>query len=177
MNIPNILSLFRLALVPTFAVVFFSKLESAYVLAVVIYVVAFLTDILDGYIARKYNLITKLGKILDPAADKLMNLTVLICFSIRNIIPWWASAIILLKECTMAVGGIMMLRRLEDVQQANIFGKLATGVFFLISVILLLVDGISKDLATMLISIPITLAVVAMITYTITYVKAMKKVK
>ena len=72
MTVPNALSLFRLILVPVFAVVFFGSGPNAHRDAALIYLVAFLTDVADGWIARHFNQISKLGRILDPAADKLM---------------------------------------------------------------------------------------------------------
>ena len=76
MSIPNLLSLLRLVLVPVFAVVFFQPAPDAHRWAVLIYLTAFLTDVADGWIARHFNQITKLGRILDPLADKLMTFTV-----------------------------------------------------------------------------------------------------
>ena len=98
MTVPNILSLLRLFLVPVFAVVFFQPMPDAHTWAALIYLVAFLTDIADGWIARHFNQVSKLGRILDPAADKWMTFTVIICImfsyfllkgyhSFRSIIP------------------------------------------------------------------------------------------
>ena len=81
MSIPNLLSLLRLVLVPVFAVVFFQPAPDAHRWAVLIYLTAFLTDVADGWIARHFNQITKLGRILDPLADKLMTFTVIICIT------------------------------------------------------------------------------------------------
>lgn len=84
MSIPNLLSLLRLVLVPVFAVVFFQPAPDAHRWAVLIYLTAFLTDVADGWIARHFNQITKLGRILDPLADKLMTFTVIICITARR---------------------------------------------------------------------------------------------
>ncbi|MBR2181146.1 MAG: CDP-alcohol phosphatidyltransferase family protein, partial [Oscillospiraceae bacterium] len=92
MNIPNLLSIFRMCLVPVFVVVFFSDSPHAYAYAAGVYALAGITDVLDGIIARKFNLITKLGKILDPLADKMMTITVFVCISIAGLIPWWIIA-------------------------------------------------------------------------------------
>ncbi|MFQ9916462.1 MAG: CDP-alcohol phosphatidyltransferase family protein [Flavonifractor plautii] len=91
MSIPNLLSLLRLVLVPVFAVVFSSaRSRRSHRWAVLIYLTAFLTDVADGWIARHFNQITKLGRILDPLADKLMTFTVIICITADGIIPLWA---------------------------------------------------------------------------------------
>ena len=105
MSIPNLLSLLRLVLVPVFAVVFFQPAPDAHRWAVLIYLTAFLTDVADGWIARHFNQITKLGRILDPLADKLMTFTVIICITADGIIPLWAVVVFFLKELTMAIGG------------------------------------------------------------------------
>ena len=98
MSIPNLLSLLRLVLVPVFAVVFFQPAPDAHRWAVLIYLTAFLTDVADGWIARHFNQITKLGRILDPLADKLMTFTVIICITADGIIPLWAVVVFFLKR-------------------------------------------------------------------------------
>lgn len=130
MSIPNLLSLLRLVLVPVFAVVFFQPAPDAHRWAVLIYLTAFLTDVADGWIARHFNQITKLGRILDPLADKLMTFTVIICITADGIIPLWAVVVFFLKELTMAIGGYLMYQKLGDVISSNWLGKTSTGVFF-----------------------------------------------
>ena len=93
MNVPNILTVIRLFLVPMFIIVFFSSLEKALLYSVLIFIIAGITDVLDGFIARKYNLITKWGQVVDPFADKMMQLTVLVCFSIKKYISVWFAII------------------------------------------------------------------------------------
>ena len=130
MSIPNLLSLIRLVLVPVFAVVFFQPWPDAHFWAAVIYLAAFLTDIADGWIARHFNQITKLGRILDPLADKLMTFTVIICITVDGIIPVWAVVIFFLKEAAMGLGALSMYRKVDDVIPSNWLGKASTGVFF-----------------------------------------------
>ena len=130
MNLPNALSLFRLFLVPVYLVVFFSTLPHAHLLAATIFIVAGLTDILDGYIARKYNMITRLGRILDPLADKFMVWAALISLSVSRIIPVFVSILYFLKEILMGIGGLLVWRRLKDIPGSNIWGKTSTLLFF-----------------------------------------------
>ena len=85
-NIPNILSFIRLCLVAVFAVLFFSGYTGW---ALIVFLVAGATDVIDGFLARRYNWITNLGKILDPLADKTMQCMVLVCLCIDKYIPWW----------------------------------------------------------------------------------------
>jgi cardiolipin synthase len=99
-----------------------------------------LTDILDGYIARRYNLITSWGKIADPMADKLMQLTALFILSIKiPLIPIELLVIILLKELFMGLGALLLYKQDHYVVSANWYGKLATVVFYL-AIIMLIFD-------------------------------------
>jgi cardiolipin synthase len=102
-----------------------------FTLAILFYVLASVTDILDGYIARKYNLITDLGKILDPLADKLLQFSALVGLWVVNIIPFWITLIFFLKEIFMGLGAIKLLRRNDVVVSSKWFGKLSTILFFI----------------------------------------------
>ena len=110
MTIPNLLSLLRLALVPVFALVYFSCAPNAHLWSAVLYLAAFVTDVADGWIARRFNQITRLGRILDPMADKLMTFIVILCLTADGVIPVWAVVIFFCKELAMAIGGYLMYR-------------------------------------------------------------------
>lgn len=129
MNIPNILTAIRLLLVPVFIVVFFSNIPHAILISIIIFLFAGLTDVLDGYIARKYNMITKWGSVLDPLADKLMSLTVLLSLTIKGVIPIWVLVIIGIKEVLMIIGGAILFNKGTFVP-ARIYGKVATLIFY-----------------------------------------------
>ena len=105
MNIPNILTLLRIILVPIYLLVFFSNLKNRVLLAGLIFILAGISDVLDGYIARKYDLITKLGSVLDPFADKMMTFAVLISFTWAKLIPSWILIALGIKEMLMISGG------------------------------------------------------------------------
>ncbi|MBR5713401.1 MAG: CDP-alcohol phosphatidyltransferase family protein, partial [Clostridia bacterium] len=89
-----------------------------------------LTDVLDGYLARRFNWITKLGKLLDPFADKFMLLSVLACLVSIGKLPWFVLVIVVIKEILMVVGGLVMLRKRKVAVYADWWGKVATGLFF-----------------------------------------------
>lgn len=130
LTVPNILSFIRLLLVPVYAILFF---KDRMISALCVFLAASLTDFLDGYIARKYNLITDLGKLLDPLADKLMVLTSMFCLAIGTaayppVIPWAAVIILLCKEGLMILGGMFMLRK-KIVVASVMAGKAAHCVF------------------------------------------------
>lgn len=166
LNVPNALSLFRLLLVPVF-VCFFFLLEpgAARYWAAGVYVLAFLTDVADGFIARRCNQITRLGRILDPLADKLMTFTVIICITAAGIVPAWAVVVFFLKEVSMLAGGAVMLRKTGDVIPANWLGKISTGVFFVVCAALVLFPAVPRPWAVGLISLALALTVAALLNY------------
>jgi cardiolipin synthase len=131
MNIPNALTIIRLMLIPGFAYYFFSPMEYGSRIAVLIFVLAGLTDVLDGFIARKYNLITRLGIVLDPLADKLMLLTVLISITLKNQIPFWIIVVVATKETLLMLGAINLFSDHDIVVPANKVGKLSTIAFYI----------------------------------------------
>ena len=177
LNIPNMLSIFRLCLVPVFVVAYFSGTGNANLYAVLVYALATFTDFLDGFIARRYNLITNLGKVLDPLGDKMLTFAVLACLSIDAIIPYGIVFLFLAKELLMGLGGLLIHRRAKaEIPPANIIGKTATVLFFLIGVALILFD-IPKSTATLLMSIALLISLIALITYLIDYIKIMRKTK
>lgn len=130
-NVPNVLTMLRLLLIPVFVAVY---VHGHRFTALAVFCVASLTDALDGIIARKYNLVTSFGKLMDPLADKLMVCTALICQGISGIFPWSAIIIVALKETVMVAGGAYMLGK-GVVVYANWAGKIAT-VSFILSLIL-----------------------------------------
>ena len=141
MNLPNKLTVLRLILVPVFFLSYcISLLDSemttiiSAVLMFVSYAVAELTDLLDGKIARKYNLVTDLGKVMDPFADTLSHLTFFVCFMSYGIMPAWAFIIIMWREFSILFLRMLMMRA-GKAMPANIWGKSKT-VFYAITSIL-----------------------------------------
>ncbi len=135
LTIPNLLSVIRIALIPVFAVLY---LNGDKIVAVTILFLSGLTDLFDGKIARKFNQVSALGKILDPVADKLTQITVAIIFFIlfrqsteplMNIFGW-VFLVFLIKELGMILGGLLMLVLGIRPGAAEIFGKVATVVFY-----------------------------------------------
>jgi len=164
MNIPNALSLLRLILVPVFAIVFFSDINGAYLIAGFIFLFAGVTDVLDGHIARKYNQITKLGRIIDPLADKLMQVTAFVCMTIAGMIPAWVILILIAKEATMLIGGAIMLKRANDVPPSNVFGKAASAVFYFIT-LLIIAFPIPELVSKIMLLCALALSVLALVIY------------
>ena len=139
-HIPNILSAIRLIMVGIFAYFF---QQGNYLAAVLVYGAAFLTDILDGYLARHFHWITNLGKILDPLADKLMLLCALFCFYWAGWLPLFIPLAAAVKELAMLLGGLMVLGKRKLVVVSDWWGKFAAG-FFNVSVLLTLIANLGK---------------------------------
>ena len=135
MSIPNILSIFRMALVPVFLHLYLNAATGReYLLAAGILVLSALTYVLDGFIARRYHMITKLGQILDPAADKMTLAAVTL--SLWHKIPdlWPLFAIFITKELLMVAGTLKLMHKKTDIAGAKWFGKLYTVIFYLVTV-------------------------------------------
>lgn len=169
MNIPNLLTIFRIILIPIFIFVFFSQSSASFLHSILIFLLAGFTDFLDGYIARKYKIITKIGIVLDPLADKLMLITVLTCLLIKGYIPSWVLTVIACKEVFMILSGILLYKR-GTVIPSNIFGKLST-VFFYISIFVL---AFHERLGIYLLYFSVASAIVALLNYALLYFKNKK---
>lgn len=140
MNLPNKLTIVRVLLIPFF--VFFMMTdylgEMSKWIALLIFVAASLTDLLDGKIARKYNLVTNFGKFMDPLADKLLVCSALICFVELGVLPSWIVIIIISRE--FIISGFRLIAADNGlVIAAGYWGKLKT-VFQMIMIILLIAD-------------------------------------
>ena len=176
-TIPNVLTMIRLLLVPVFVVVYFRTSAEPKYAALAIFAAASLTDMLDGYLARKLNQITDFGKLFDPLADKLMVLSAMVCQAVTGVFPWAAVIVVACKELVMVLGGLFMLSR-DVVVYSNIVGK-AAQVCFILSLILsffhvpLAEWGTRLDL--ILLWITVGLAILAMVVYAAEYLRSLKK--
>ena len=125
-HVPNILTIIRfLLIVPILLFILFDN----YILAIVILVISAITDILDGIIARKYNLISDFGKLMDPLADKVTQIATLIAIVYKGIIPLWILVVFLSKELILILGSIFLYRK-KVVVFSKWYGKLATVVLY-----------------------------------------------
>lgn len=126
-TVPNILSFLRLGLVPVF-LWFIVVAED--VLAVAVLVVSSISDYLDGVIARRFNQITRLGQLLDPAADRLFIFAALIGLSVREILPWWLTVVIIGRDVMLAVLGVILANQGFGPLPVHHLGKVATFCLF-----------------------------------------------
>ena len=126
-NVPNLITVVRILLAPVFIWMLLADNGAQDALrwaAAVLFIIAIATDGIDGMIARRHNLVTDLGKILDPIADKILTGGALVCLSILGELPWWVTIVILLREIGITVFRFVMLR--DRVIPASRCGKLKT---------------------------------------------------
>lgn len=131
-TIPNIISLFRLMLIPLFVVTYFNESENNYYLwSIIIVVVSGMSDIIDGFIARKFNMVSDLGKVLDPIADKLTQVVVILSLAIRHPSIFPMFIVLFAKELITLFAAAHLLSKGTKPISSKWFGKLSTVVIFL----------------------------------------------
>ena len=174
MNIPNILTVIRFLLIPVFAYQYL--VYGNVVWATIILVLSGVTDVLDGYIARRFNLVTKWGVVFDPIADKLTQLTVAFCIAFRGLeLMWIAFGLMLVKELVLVSGGIKLYRKADVVVPANWIGKLATLVFYLVFFTLILFENeITLEVKETMVIVALSLSIFALFSYAINFFKIQK---
>ena len=177
-TVPNVLTIIRLLLIPVFIILFFRGHKIA---ALCVFCAASLTDMLDGYLARKLNQITDFGKLFDPLADKLMVVTAMVCQGIDGVFPRIAIIIVAVKELVMVLGSVFMLSN-NVVVYSNYAGK-AAQVCFIASLILsffhgkfleggIVLQGMTPDI--ILLWITVALAITAMAVYAAGAIKTIR---
>jgi cardiolipin synthase (CMP-forming) len=134
-TIPNLLSMLRLALVPPFLVLI---IVGDYVAALIVLIVASFTDLLDGYLARRLNQMTRLGQLLDPAADRLYIFAALVGLAANGLVPWWIVVVIVARDVFLLVLGVVLANHGYGPLPVHQLGKVATfALFFGVPVIML----------------------------------------
>ena len=167
-NVPNALTVLRMLLIPVFVALYVNGNSYG---ALIVFLAASFTDLLDGMIARKFHLITDFGKLMDPLADKLMVVTALFCQAFSGIIPWVAVLVVLSKELLMVLGGAYMLTK-GIVVYSNMVGTVAHCLFiaalvatFFHSALLAALPGWFMTPDLMLVWIAVIVTLCAMIVY------------
>ena len=160
-TVPNILSMFRILCV---AVMIGAFCAENIMVAMVVFIIAILTYLVDGYIARHFNQITNLGKLLDPLADKLLVLSALVAFYALDILPLWVVAIAIVKELIMVIGSLFFLKKKDVVVFSNLFGKIAATVFYLAIILTFLYQYVAPVHMIVMI-VALVMSVAAMVQY------------
>ena len=163
LTIPNGLSLFRILLIPLIVWLYVAR-DQRYA-AVGLVVLSGLTDIADGYIARHFNMVSDVGKILDPIADKLTQAAILLCLASRYPVIYWVIALLCLKELLQGLLGLAAIKLTGEIQGALWYGKVSTGVFYGTMLLLLLFVDMPEAWAHALIALCAAGFVMAMLLY------------
>ena len=170
-NIPNLLSLFRIVLIPFFVILFLGQDShpSWVYWSYAVLAVSGLSDAVDGIIARKFNQITDFGKLLDPVADKLTQVTVVVCMAVRDPQLLWLAALCLVKESCQSIGGFLLLKKGSEVRGAKWYGKVSTICFYAVMIALLVFPDMPSTLFWVLVSLVGITMLFSFINYTREY--------
>ena len=151
MNLPNKLTMLRVLLIPVFMVVLYWDFPGATWVAVAIFIVASFTDLLDGKIARKYNLVTDFGKFADPLADKMLVTAALLWFVEIGQMPAWAVLIVVIRE--FAVSGLRMVAADKGrVIAAGWSGKVKTAST-MVCIVLMLIPPVAREISSLCVAV------------------------
>lgn len=171
-TIPNILSLFRLILIPVYVHIYMNAQSiTDYHLAAAILAVSCLTDAVDGQIARRFNMITAVGKVLDPLADKITQFTLIVCLAMRHPVLWSIIGLFVAKELFQLVAGYIIVRHGRILKGAQISGKICTTVLFVSLTLLVLVPDIHPKWVLGITIIDGLFLLIAFIDYIFVYVR------
>lgn len=172
-TIPNILSLFRICLIPFIVCLYF--VEQSYFAAGCVLLLSGLTDIVDGFIARKFNMISNLGKVLDPIADKLTQAVMLVCLTVR--FPWMLLplAMMICKELSMMITGAWVIRRTGFVPGAVWHGKIATVLLYAMMFLHIFWSEIPTSLSTILIVVSTMMIGLSFVLYLIRNTRILRR--
>lgn len=177
MNLPNKLTMFRVILIPFFVIFMLVDITNVDKwIALALFIIASLTDLLDGKIARKYNLVTNFGKFMDPLADKLLVCSALICLVELALIPAWIVIIIIARE--FIISGFRLIASDNGVViAASYFGKFKT-TFQMVMICLMIADIEAISLLTTVVMwLALILTVVSLIDYLVKNKDVMKETK
>lgn len=171
-TIPNLLSLFRLLLIPLYISIYLNARDTAdYYLASAILAVSCLTDLVDGQIARRFQMISTVGKVLDPLADKLTQFTLVICLSIKYPVLLILVILIFIKEVFQLVAGILRFKKGKMLKGAQLTGKICTTVLFVSLILLVMLPDISYKAVQIITVINFVFLMIAFIDYIIVYLR------
>lgn len=179
-NIPNLLSVIRILMVPLFVAVFFWNYPDHVWYAILIFFTAGATDVADGWLARHFGWTSNLGKLLDPLADKLMQCAALLSFYIKEIIPLWLLIAYLAKEALIGCGALFVFQKRSIVVKSCFWGKLAVCVFYasvavLVCLNLYAAEPVRRIFTGIICAVMLCFALIALVQYFLMYIRANKK--
>lgn len=170
LTIPNMLSLFRLVLIPVYIVIYLNATTTReYFLAGTILAVSCLTDMIDGQIARHFNMISNVGKVLDPIADKLTQLALTVCLSVKYPVLRVVLVLFVAKEVFQTLALVVMYRRGKVLPGSLMPGKLCTTVLFLSFIVMVLIPDLDMGIINTIAILDAAFLVYAFIGYFLAY--------
>ena len=169
-TIPNMLSMFRIALIPVYIVIYLNAGQpEEYFLAGSILAVSCLTDMIDGKIARKFNMISTVGKILDPIADKLTQFTLTLCLSVKHPVLRYVLLLFVIKEGFQGIVGLVYLFNRKMLPGALPAGKVCTTVLFISLTVLVFFPEMKQEFVDLIAIIDTVFLAYAFIHYIFAY--------
>lgn len=172
-TIPNIISFFRLLLIPM--IFKFCYFDKNYTVTLIIFILSSLTDILDGFIARKFNMISKLGKALDPIVDKAIQFVLFFCLANEYSTMKFILILFIIKESIMSLLGLLSIKN-GIMEGAEWYGKLSTVMLFFIVSIHLLYGDLSEQISILLTITVSCFMLLSLILYIMRYIRKYKKI-
>lgn len=170
LTVPNLLSLFRLILIPVYVVIYLNAQSSTdYYIAGAILAVSCLTDMIDGKIARHFNLITTLGKALDPLADKATQFTLIVCLAVRYPVLFYVIALFVVKEAFQIIAAYWLYRKGKVLKGALISGKICTTVLFLSLIAMVVFPELTERQVEIIAVVDLIFMVMAFTEYALAY--------
>ena len=173
LTIPNLLSFFRLCLIPVFMWLY--CVERNYLWTGIILIISGLTDTVDGIIARKFNMISDLGKVLDPIADKVTQAAMLFCLLTRFPLMIAPLALMVVKEFFMGVTGLLVIRKTGEVFGADWHGKVNTWLLYAMMILHVFWYNIPDTVSRVLIGICVVMMLISLVLYGRHNLKALKE--
>lgn len=177
-TIPNLLSMFRLVLIPVYVIIYLNAdTKEDYLLAAVILAVSCLTDLADGKIARHFNMISNVGKVLDPIADKATQLALIVCLAVHYPLLWIVIGLFVLKEGFQLIAGLVTLRKGRMLDGALMSGKVCTTILFISLIVMVLIPELPQTVVNVIVIVDSIFMVIAFVDYARVYVTNGAKIK
>lgn len=174
LTIPNILTLLRLLVIPY--LVYLIVQDTRHGFAFLCFTAIWMTDVLDGYIARNYNQISDLGKVFDPLVDKLFQIATALAFVYIQKLPVWALVTLFIKEVLLTIGSVMLWNR-KTVVSAHWYGKITTFLYVVAFSILFFLPREEKIWQHLIFVLPTLLSYYSLISYTLLHHAALQQLK
>ena len=174
LTIPNFLSLFRLVLIPVYVAIYLNAQKSGnvndYYLAAGILAVSCLTDLIDGKIARHFNMTSSFGKLLDPIADKATQFTLIMCLTMRYGVLWFLVGLFVIKESFQLIAGGIRYRKGKILKGALLSGKICTTILFVSLIVMVMLPELTIRAVNIITVIDALFMLAAFVEYAVAYI-------